>query len=707
MRLPIQLLTSLAAIIIGYYSLIYSDFIAAEQSLLIGGLGLAISLLLFQNLGLLKWEMPIEKASSALVTFSMAFLASQLNGGLTISVSILFYVIAMFWNSRNGLLYSSISIFLSILVLEFLFQLIFREWNSMAGSIDLNTVLNLIHSLIWNVLLLVPLAFVQLFVVHPKKIQEIVSVKSASKKSQKIESAETPQPQVAMAIPSIDEYDNHQWSAQQGELAGLLDSVVFFMAKNFKNHTSAAFISVDRGQTFSLNSYISGASERVITNVQIKSGRGIVGNAAEKENGFMSGNLSNYPDLVEYYSENNLVKSIMISPIRDQKYKHCIGLLVVDSVNLQQFTDENKELLNRFTRLSDKLISNARMSLELLKSTKRQGQIYTISKLLADQLYTSDVLKIVINKFQNVFTADRLLFCDYSPQRAQARILKVKGDSTLNEGIFFGIHNTQSLYGQVFKNKKAILVQNITSDQFRFNVKSEDQDGVRSLIIAPITDQSKNVIAVVGLESKYVGGFSEAELTSLTTLTLNASSALDKARLFMKMEKHATIDGLTQIPNHRYFQDLMEKEVAKVQRSDEAKVSLLLMDIDHFKNFNDTYGHPVGDKVLKQVAASISKAIRAADHVARYGGEEFVVILPGADSAEAKISAERVRKAVESMRVENEGQELKVTISIGSATYPDDATDKANLIDNADKALYASKDLGRNRVSLYQTLRNS
>jgi diguanylate cyclase (GGDEF)-like protein len=175
----------------------------------------------------------------------------------------------------------------------------------------------------------------------------------------------------------------------------------------------------------------------------------------------------------------------------------------------------------------------------------------------------------------------------------------------------------------------------------------------------------------------------------------------------MKMEKHATIDGLTQIPNHRYFQDLMEKEVAKVQRSDEDKVSLLLMDIDHFKTFNDTYGHPVGDKVLKQVAASISKAIRAADHVARYGGEEFVVILPGADSAEAKISAERVRKAVESMSVQNEGQELKVTISIGSATYPDDATDKANLIDNADKALYASKDLGRNRVSLYQTLKNS
>jgi diguanylate cyclase (GGDEF)-like protein len=127
----------------------------------------------------------------------------------------------------------------------------------------------------------------------------------------------------------------------------------------------------------------------------------------------------------------------------------------------------------------------------------------------------------------------------------------------------------------------------------------------------------------------------------------------------------------------------------------------MLFDIDHFKQFNDTYGHAVGDLVLKEVARSVSGAIRASDMIARYGGEEFVVLMPQTDSQGAMLSAERVRAAVEGMAIPHEGKILKVTISIGVCLFPDMAGQKQDLIDGADKAMYFSKKTGRNRVSLY------
>jgi diguanylate cyclase (GGDEF)-like protein len=172
------------------------------------------------------------------------------------------------------------------------------------------------------------------------------------------------------------------------------------------------------------------------------------------------------------------------------------------------------------------------------------------------------------------------------------------------------------------------------------------------------------------------------------------------------MEKLATIDGLTQIANHRKFQDIMTLELERSARYN-SPLTLLLMDIDHFKKFNDTYGHPVGDLVLQMVAKALQGSIRNTDYCARYGGEEFVVVLIQADEAQSRILAERIRKAVESLQIQNEDKILRVTVSIGSATFPYDGATKQDLIDNADKAMYFSKQTGRNRVSFYSAVRNA
>jgi diguanylate cyclase (GGDEF)-like protein len=166
------------------------------------------------------------------------------------------------------------------------------------------------------------------------------------------------------------------------------------------------------------------------------------------------------------------------------------------------------------------------------------------------------------------------------------------------------------------------------------------------------------------------------------------------------METLATTDGLTGLNNHRTFQERLTEELERVKRT-RAPLSILLTDIDFFKKFNDTYGHPVGDMVLREVAVCIRNTVRLTDFPARYGGEEFAVILPETDERGAFVIAERIRQAVEANIVDSGADKLRVTISIGCATIPVHCMTQTEVIDCADKALYASKRAGRNRVTIF------
>jgi len=165
----------------------------------------------------------------------------------------------------------------------------------------------------------------------------------------------------------------------------------------------------------------------------------------------------------------------------------------------------------------------------------------------------------------------------------------------------------------------------------------------------------------------------------------------------------ANIDGLTEIYNHRYFQNSLDKEISRAIRS-ETEISLLLIDIDFFKNFNDTYGHQAGDFILKEFSKVLKQEIRKYDTLARYGGEEFTVILPDTSSTEALIVAEKLRAVVDEYIFEDSQTDYHVTASFGVTTarpVTDDNFSKSNLISESDAALYKAKEDGRNKVALY------
>src|SRR6267142_2267967 len=219
--------------------------------------------------------------------------------------------------------------------------------------------------------------------------------------------------------------------------------------------------------------------------------------------------------------------------------------------------------------------------------------------------------------------------------------------------------------------------------------------GLSALKIFPLK-AGESVIGTLVCGSREAGALPQAAQKELTMLALQAAEALLRTRLFEQAERLATTDGLTGLLNRRTFNAQLQGRLREALRYNRP-LSLLLLDVDHFKRVNDTFGHPAGDAVLKGIAAVAQKQARETDIVARYGGEEMALILPETDAAGAHAIAERIRKAIGATSHPTERGAIQVTVSIGLATSPCPGDAEA-VLEAADKALYRAKQGGRNRV---------
>ncbi len=197
-----------------------------------------------------------------------------------------------------------------------------------------------------------------------------------------------------------------------------------------------------------------------------------------------------------------------------------------------------------------------------------------------------------------------------------------------------------------------------------------------------------------------IKGGRQEEKDTIEILTNQFALALRRIHLYKEVERVAITDSLTQVFTRRY---LMERFAEEMNRAKAKNVNLafLMLDIDHFKAINDTYGHLAGDHVLREVAKVIRETVREIDIVGRYGGEEFSVILPDTNREGAHYVAERVRAAVEGRVIRAYDKDIHVTVSIGSTAFPHDGRKIAELIDKSDWGLYRAKKLGRNRVCAF------
>jgi diguanylate cyclase (GGDEF)-like protein len=217
----------------------------------------------------------------------------------------------------------------------------------------------------------------------------------------------------------------------------------------------------------------------------------------------------------------------------------------------------------------------------------------------------------------------------------------------------------------------------------------------KNFLVVPLTAEGGSVGLVVLEHGAKLGSRIERRVVSMVErFSSHAALALRNASLVDQLRDMAATDGLTGVANRRTFEAALEVELTRASRSGSA-VSLVLVDIDHFKQLNDTHGHQMGDQVLREVAKLLKHQSRAFDTPARYGGEEFAVIMPGCDIADAERGAERLRRAIAAMETV-----APVTVSTGVATFPVHAADSGSLVQKADGALYASKRAGRNTTTV-------
>lgn len=221
-------------------------------------------------------------------------------------------------------------------------------------------------------------------------------------------------------------------------------------------------------------------------------------------------------------------------------------------------------------------------------------------------------------------------------------------------------------------------------------------DWIRSHLAVPISLRDR-VIGLLRLNSATAGEFSERDVERLNPLASAAAIALENARLFEEVQRLANIDELTGIYNRRRFFELAEAEMKRAHRFGHP-ISAIMLDIDCFKEVNDTYGHAIGDQVLQVVADRCVDNIRDIDVLGRYGGEEFAVVLPETDMAGATALAERLRRCISDHPIATDAGDLCVTISLGVASSVRDDLDVNRLLDQADSAMYDAKKAGRNRV---------
>jgi diguanylate cyclase (GGDEF)-like protein len=362
------------------------------------------------------------------------------------------------------------------------------------------------------------------------------------------------------------------------------------------------------------------------------------------------------------------------------------AFVVAVSAVIQTLDKSRAKLLRLFDTL------NLRTT-ELEKSQAQIETIYETSRNLGEILNLEEVVDEFLNIVQKILSYP---FCS----------IFILNDS-----------NTLSLLGEIKEGRKIKYsepvkkslnetLEKVTSTGKPVRIfdlagafgHQRESDEFKSLLAVPMISRGK-VVGVLTTQSKRAGAFLDEDEKIFSILAGSAALAIENASLHQKTKELTIVDELTGIYNYRYFIKKLAQEIKRAERYKQS-LSLLMIDIDWFKRCNDTYGHLFGNKVLKELTQRIEDSVRDVDVVSRYGGEEFAVILPQTDKKDAQTIGERIRHRVESTDfvVEECGLRVKVTVSLGVATYPENGTTLEQLVEKVDQALYLAKGKGKNMV---------
>ena len=333
-------------------------------------------------------------------------------------------------------------------------------------------------------------------------------------------------------------------------------------------------------------------------------------------------------------------------------------------------------------------------------------RFYQAAALLGRALTPEQVMETAFDAAAAIADFDVALVALYDKDAGKHRVAAIRvrpGGEGLVDPVAVGgleFKDNTGLAAMVVKNRHYLPAggepREVTAPVYTRKVKLDD---ARSLLVLPLLSGDE-AVGTLTLAARAEKRFGKDVREMLGVIANQVAVGLENGLLYKRMETMATTDGLTGLTNHRTFQDRFAQLLDRAVRHN-LKAAVVLCDVDHFKKVNDTYGHPVGDEVLRRVARVLQEVPRKIDLTARYGGEEFAVVLDNADVEQARVVGERIRQEVCKLEIESDKGPFKVTMSLGVAAFPDDGKDRAALIEHADHALYHAKHSGRNQVVTY------
>lgn len=336
-----------------------------------------------------------------------------------------------------------------------------------------------------------------------------------------------------------------------------------------------------------------------------------------------------------------------------------------------------------------------------IKDTTQQHihRLETINKISRQMMLSLEIdqtLSLLNATMQEALEADTYFVGMVKGDKIQLELFYDEGEYF--NGVTVPLEGTLS--GWIIKNQRALFLPDLREDIELEGVKDFVMGKEKtSLSWMGVPLQAANVTGVIALGSYRPNAFDSGDMELLSNLAQHVTLALDNTIRHAQVEEQTRLDSLTDVYNHGYFLKKLSEQ-AQQATANNTLLSLIMLDIDFFKQYNDTYGHLVGDKILKTLCTAIKHHIKQTDAVGRWGGEEFVISLPGATGEEALQVAERIGQTMALLRVEDRQQRTipVPTVSQGVAVFPLEADEIYRLIDLADRRLYIAKKRGRNQI---------
>ncbi len=332
-----------------------------------------------------------------------------------------------------------------------------------------------------------------------------------------------------------------------------------------------------------------------------------------------------------------------------------------------------------------------------LPSEEILQKMFFISQRLVGYDGVEDVLDYIAKTAVIITRADAVIIRDFDLENGSLTIVKSYGLSK-NYLSQPPIRLGEGVIGGVVADGKPFIHEDITQVMNWSNKEAASMEGIGSVVSVPLKGKESSNGCITVMRKK-IEPFSEQEIFLLNMFGLQASEAIKIVKLVNALQKQAMYDCLTNIYNKNALNTVLEKNLSLSKRYSTA-MSIIFIDIDNFKHFNDTHGHLLGDKLLCDFVQVLKRGCRKSDSIGRFGGEEFVILAPHTDKKKAMIFANKLRKAVEKSRfIGKGGSENSITFSAGVSSFPVDGDTIYDLLKKADNAMYQSKMAGRNRIT--------